>query len=330
MRLPRGDARVTVLLLAALLGSALAAQWASEPFLIMLLTRAAILAMAGIGLNLALGLGGLVSLGHAVFFGLGGYVCGVLASHVQEGAPLMLGSIAFAGSTSMPVIWVTSVLSCALAASVIGALALRTSGAYFIMITLAIGELFFYAAISWRAYGGEDGLLLYRRNTFPGLDTLQPLVFFAVVFVLLCAVLWLAARIGDSPFGLALRGSRQAPARVEALGIPVYRIRLLAFVVSGAITGLAGALFVDLHRFVSPTMFSWQTSGEIMIFVILGGVGRLPGPLLGACAFVLMEHLLGDLSEYWHVALGALLLFTVLFARRGLIGVLVPKRAAHG
>jgi branched-chain amino acid transport system permease protein len=229
----------------------------------------------------------------------------------------------------MPVIWLVAVIASALAALAIGALSLRTSGVYFIMITLAFSQMFYYFAISWPAYGGEDGLSIYVRNGFPGLNTLVPIQFFGLCFVVLAGVLWLAGRIERSPFGLALASARQNAERVETVGLTPYRLRLAAFVISGAITGLAGALFADLNRFVSPTMFSWQMSGEIMIFVILGGVGRLFGPVAGAALFILLEHMLSGLTEFWLIYVGALLLLVVLFARGGMIGTLAGREVAH-
>ncbi|APX13642.1 branched-chain amino acid ABC transporter permease [Tateyamaria omphalii] len=300
-----------------------------EPFTITLATRAAILALAAVGLNLALGLGGLVSLGHAVFFGLGGYAMGILASHAQSFTPLDLGFVMFDGTKSMPIIWLVAILVSALAALVIGLLALRTAGVYFIMITLAFGQMFYYFTISWPAYGGEDGLSIYVRNSFPGVNTLDPIQFFGLVFAVLAAVLWLMGRIETSPFGLAIGAARQNAVRVETVGLSPFRLRLVAFVISGAVTGLAGALFADLNRFISPTMFSWQMSGEFIVFIVLGGIGRLYGPVVGACLFVLLEHMLSGVSDFWLIYLGAVLLLVVLFARGGVIGALSKEGAAH-
>ncbi|NDW32198.1 branched-chain amino acid ABC transporter permease [Salipiger sp. PrR007] len=307
----------------------LAAHLMGEPFTITLATRAAILALAAVGLNIALGLGGLVSLGHATFFGIGGYAMGILASHVQNYEPMFEWPFLFEGSTSMPVIWLVAVLASALVALLIGLLALRTSGVYFIMITLAFGQMFYFFSISWSRYGGEDGMSIYVRNGFPGLNTLDPIQFFGLCYAVLCLVLLGAHLLARSPFGLALGAARQSPDRVQAVGLDPKRLRLVGFVISGAITGLAGALFADLNRFVSPTMFSWQTSGEIMVFIILGGVGRLFGPVVGAAVFVMLEHWLGDMSEYWHIWLGVLLLAVVLFARGGLVGLIAGRERAH-
>lgn len=301
-----------------------------QAYILTLCTKVAILALAGMGLNIALGLGGLVSFGHAAFFGIGGYAMGILASHAQTFDPIMDWPILIVGTKSMPMIWLVAMLASALAALLIGALSLRTSGVYFIMITLAFAQMLYYFTIGWPAYGGEDGLSIYVRNSFPGLNTLVPVQFLILSYVILGLALLFSARLARAPFGLALSAARQNADRVETVGIAPYRLRLVAFVISGAITGLAGALFADLNRFISPTMFSWHTSGEIMIFVILGGVGRLYGPVAGAALFILLEHLLGGVSDYWKIFLGALLLAVVLFARGGLIGTLAGREVAHG
>jgi branched-chain amino acid transport system permease protein len=320
---------INAALLLALLAVPLWALQADEPFLITLTTRAVIFAIAGVGLNFALGLGGLVSLGHAAFFGLGGYVMGVLAYHAQTYTAFAEWPFVIEGTKSMPVIWITAIVLSALLALAIGALSLRTSGVYFIMITLAFAQMLFYFAVSWPTYGGEDGLSIYVRNDFPGLNTMDPMHFFAICFVLLLLVLFVVSRLTRSAFGLALGAARQNEDRIQAVGQVPFRLYLTAFVISGAITGLAGALFADLNRFVSPTMLSWQTSGEIMIFVILGGVGRIFGPVAGAALFILLEHTLGGLSEFWHIYLGAILLGVVLFARGGLYGVIAGREVAH-
>ncbi|TNC60699.1 branched-chain amino acid ABC transporter permease [Rubellimicrobium roseum] len=314
------ERHLNALVLGALLALPLWGFWAEAPFMITLATRAAILALAAVGLNLALGLGGLVSLGHAAFFGVGGYAAGILALHAQSFTPMMTWPITIQGTTSMPLIWLVAVVASALAALGIGALSLRTSGVYFIMITLAFGQMLYYFAVALPAYGGEDGVSIYVRNAFPGLNTLRPLPFFAICYVLLGLALLLSWRISVSPFGLALSAARQSEARVRTVGIEPYRLRLVAFVISGAITGLAGALFADLNRFVSPAMLSWHLSGEFIVLVVLGGVGRLLGPVVGAGLFVFLEHWLGGVSDHWMIFLGAALLLVVLFARGGLIG----------
>lgn len=324
-----GGAVVNAAIALCLLAVPIWAAFADEPFTITLSTRVAILALAGVGLNLSLGLGGLVSFGHAAFFGIGGYAAGILASHAQSHTPLLESPVLIEGTQHMPLIWIVAITASALAALIIGLLSLRTSGVYFIMITLAFAQMLYYFAISWPAYGGEDGLSIYVRNEFPGLNTLAPLEFFLLCYAALMLAIALSWRIGRSPFGLALSAAKANPARVKAAGIRPFTLRLIAFVISGMITGLAGALFADLNRFVSPTMFDWHTSGQFLIFVILGGVGRLFGPVAGAALFILLEHWLGGVSEYWQVFLGILLLFTVLRARGGLVEAFAGRKGAY-
>ncbi|MGM0584143.1 MAG: branched-chain amino acid ABC transporter permease [Pseudomonadota bacterium] len=316
---------LNALVFAALLGTALAAQLMGEPFIITLATKAAILGLAGVGLNLALGLGGLVSFGHAAFFGLGGYTAGILAASAMNYQPVMTWPLELSGTNQMLTIWPVALVVSGLAALVIGALSLRTSGVYFIMVTLAFAQMLYYFAISWPEYGGEDGLSFFVRNEFPGANTFDPIQYFAICAGLLALALGLSALLARSRFGLALQGARQNPRRVASLGIRPFGVRLTAFVVSAMITGLAGALYADLNRFVSPTMLSWHTSGEIMVFVILGGIGRLCGPVAGAGLFILLEHQLGGVSEHWPALLGLLLLAVVLYARGGLIGALARE-----
>jgi len=320
---------LNAVLIALFVGVALAAWIMDEPYLITLATKAAIFAIAGVGLNFALGFGGLVSFGHAVFFGLGGYAMGILAFHAQTYTPILEWPFAINGTRSMPVIWGVAIVVSAVVAVGIGALSLRTNGVYFIMITLAFAQMFYYFAISWPTYGGEDGLSIYVRNEFPGLNTMDPIQYFAICFTLLLLVLFCVHRAAHSSFGLMLRAARQNEERVQAVGHTPFRLYLTAFVISGAITGLAGALFADLNRFVSPTLLSWHTSGEIMIFVILGGVGRVFGPVAGAALFILLEYVLGGLSEFWQIYLGAILLGVVLFARGGLYGLIAGREVAH-
>lgn len=320
------EAFINAVLALALLATPFVASAIGEPFYVTLATRAAILALAAVGLNLALGLGGLVSFGHAAFFGLGGYAAGILATHAFNQQPLLFG---WAGTNEMLVIWLVSLVICGIVALAIGAISVRTSGVYFIMITLAFAQMIYYFAISWPAYGGEDGLSIYVRNAFPGVNTMAPLGFFLICYGVLAAGLAAFAVLRDSRFGAALQAARQNPVRVAAVGIEPYRIQVVAFVISGMITGLAGALFADLNRFVSPSMLSWQMSGELIVLIILGGVGRLFGPVAGAMLFVLLEFVLGGLTERWQFFLGLILLGVVLFARGGVIGLLAGK-ARHG
>jgi branched-chain amino acid transport system permease protein len=320
---------LNTLICLGLFGAALLAQRMDEPFYINLASRASILALAGVGLNLALGYGGMVSFGHAAFFGIGGYVAGISAQAAFNGVPAISWPLELPGTTAMPVIWGTAMLGAGLAAAAIGAISLRTSGVYFIMITLAFAQMVYYFAISWPAYGGEDGLSIYVRNGFPGLDTYNSLSFFLICGGCLLLALVLSSRLLRARFGAALMCARMNPARLATVGIEPFPVKLVAFVISAMLTGLAGALFADLNGFVSPAMLSWHTSGEIMVLVILGGVGRLFGPLAGAVLFVGLEHWLGGATEHWQLVLGVILLGVVLFARGGLVG-LIAGEARHG
>jgi branched-chain amino acid transport system permease protein len=324
----RAETAVNGVLTVLLLAAPLIAYVQDEPFYVSLASRVAILALAGVGLNLALGYGGLVSFGHAAFFGLGGYAAGILAHHAFEGSAVVGWPVTIGGSDFVLVLWPAAILVAAIAACLIGAVSLRTSGVYFIMITLAFAQMIFYLAISIPTYGGQDGLPLYLQNRLPGLDLGDDLQFFGVCFALLLLALFASARIVGSRFGAALQCARQNEARLRAVGIAPYPIKLVAFVLSAMITGLAGALFVELNGFVSPSMLSWHQSGEIMVFVILGGIGRLFGPVAGAALFILLETIVGGLTERWQLILGLILLGVVLFARGGLIG-LVAGPARH-
>jgi len=317
---------INLILAALLLAAPFAANAFGQPFYITLATRIAILALAATGLNLALGLGGLISFGHAAFFGLGGYAAGILASHGFSGEPLLFG---FSGTNQMWIVWIVAVAVAGLVGLAIGAISLRTSGVYFIMITLAFAQMVYYFAISWPAYGGEDGLSMTVRNQFPGVMTMRPLNYFLICYMVLLVVIGLFALIRASRFGAALQSARQNEVRVATVGINPYRMRLTGFVISAMITGLAGALFADLNRFVSPSMLSWHMSGELIVLIILGGTGRLFGPLAGAALYVILEYTLSGFTERWQFFLGLILLGVVLFARGGLLGLLAGK-ARHG
>ena len=316
---------LNALLAGALFVVPLWAWMASEPFIITLATRIAILAIAGVGLNIALGLGGMVSFGHALYLGIGGYVAGIAAHHAFHGTPIL----GLPGTNQMLPIWAMAMLLSGAIAAIVGALSLRTSGIFFIMITLAFAQMGFFFTLSWPAYGGEDGLPIFVRNQFPGVNTARPWELFLVAYGVLILTLALFAILRAARFGAALMAIRQNPDRAAAIGISPFGIKLVAFVLSGMITGLAGAMMADLTRFVSPAMMAWTMSGELIVIIILGGVGRLFGPVAGAAILVGFEVFFGGLTEHWKLWLGLVLLAVVLFARGGLIG-LIAGRARHG
>jgi branched-chain amino acid transport system permease protein len=291
----------------------------NQPFYLDLLRRVMIFGIAAISLNLILGYGGMVSFGHAAYLGIGAYAVGILEHH---------------GITSGWLQWTLAVGASALVALAIGAVSVRTSGIYFIMITLAFTQMLYYLGISIEEYGGDDGMRLKTRSDFSGLiDLNDGTAFYYLVLVLLALFLYLTQRLVNSRFGLALQATRSNEARTRAIGLSPYPYRLTAFVIAGAMCGLAGALLVYHTAFLTPEFMNWTRSGELMFMVILGGIATAAGPLLGAAGLLLLEDLLQGWSllpkgvtEHWQLYLGVILVLVVLYAKRGLAGLLPGGR----
>jgi branched-chain amino acid transport system permease protein len=299
-------------------------QLTGNAFLVTLFTRIVILAMAATSLNLILGYGGMVSFGHSVYLGIGGYAVGILAVEgVRSG---------FAQ-------WPVGIAVCALFALIVGALSLRTRGVYFIMITLAFAQLVYYFGVGLDRYGADDGLSIAQRSSFAGLiDLSNRAVFYYLCLALLLGTIFLTSRLVNSRFGMVLQGARSNERRMRAIGFPTFRYRLTAFVISGALCGLAGALLANHTGFISPATMHWTRSGDLIVMVVLGGMASLFGPLMGAVALLSLEEALPVLiraaasplgaetavrmAEYWQIVLGPLFLLVVLFARGGIDGVL--------
>jgi branched-chain amino acid transport system permease protein len=282
-------------------------QATGNAFLLTLFTRIVILALAASSLNLILGYGGMMSFGHAAYLGIGGYAIGILAD---------------AGVTSGFVQWPIALAVSALFALAIGALSLRTRGVYFIMITLAFAQMIYYVASGLDAYGGDDGLTIYRRSSFAGLiDLSNKVQFYYLCLALLLACLYGLWRLINARFGRVIEGTRSNERRMRAVGFPVYRYKLVCFVIAGTLCGLAGALLANHTDFVSPAMMYWTRSGDLIVMVVLGGMGSLFGPLIGAVALLVLEEALSRVTEYWQIILGPLLLLVVLFARGGIDGL---------
>ncbi|AHV93261.1 branched-chain amino acid ABC transporter permease [Bordetella holmesii] len=304
----------SVLLLAALAVFPLVAPALGLDFYISFVRRVLIYALAATSLNLVLGYGGMVALGLAAFFGAGAYAVGMLGA---------------AGVMSALIVWPAAMLLAALLAWVIGAISLRTRGVYFIMITLAFAQMVYYIFISLRQYGGEDGLNLSGYSTLPGLDLSNDVVFYYVVLAVLMLVMAGFSRLVASRYGMALQGVRENEGRMEALGYPVYRIKLTAFVLSGAAAGLAGALLANHNLFISPTLMHWTQSANLLIMVLVGGIGLRYGGVAGATVMLVLEEVLRQWTEYWHLPLGLLLLAVVFGAPRGLAGLAAPWFASR-
>ena len=287
-----------------------------QGFYIGLATRILIYAMAAASLNLVLGYGGMVSFGHAAFFGAGAYVVGILSVE---------------GIRNLWIAWPAAVAVAALAALVVGAVSLRTRGVYFIMITLAFAQMTYYLFVSMKAYGGDDGISLPGRSTGVGLELRNEYVWYYLVLGLLAGVLYVLHRLIASRFGRVIEAIRENETRAIAIGYPVYRYQLLCFVISGAIAGLAGALIANQSGYVGPALLHWVQSGTLMIMVILGGVGRFWGGAVGAAVLLTLEEifsgtsLLGPYSLHWQLPVGLILLAVVLFAPQGIAGAFAKK-----
>jgi branched-chain amino acid transport system permease protein len=279
-----------------------------ESYLINLFARAMIWAIAALSLNLIMGYGGLISFGHAAYLGLAAYTVGILAFH---------------GIHSAWIQWPVALALCTLVAFVFGAISLRTRGVYFIMITLALSQMLYFLARSAEYYGSDDGLTISKRSdlglSFMTLGNRQTLYYVIFGCLVLClVVVW---RIVNSRFGMVLRGAKTNETRMESIGFPTYRYRLVAFVIAGAMCGLAGILDANFERFVSPETLNWPRSGEIIFMVVLGGMGSLMGPVTGAVVYWLVADKLAEFTEYWQVIFGPLLILVVLFARGGIEGM---------
>jgi branched-chain amino acid transport system permease protein len=300
-------------LLVALAAFPLVAPLFGMEFYIGFVRRVLIMALAAASLNFILGFGGMVALGHAGFIGVGAYT---------------MVAFADAGVTSAWVMWPVAALVAGLVAALIGTVALRTRGVYFIMTTLAFAQMLYFVAVSLRAYGGDDGYTLPARPTLGlGIDLANESTFYWVVLVLVALALGWMHRATRSRFGHALMGIRDNETRMRALGYPVFRIQLVAFAIAGAVAGLAGALLAGGNGFISPGAMHWTQSATLVVMVVIGGLGRSWGGPVGAAVWLLLEEVLKQYSEYWHLPLGLLLIAVALWAPKGLAALSRRKKA---
>ena len=316
---PSGHRRrtwVMVLGLAALALMPVVSVWIGQSFYQDLVNRVMILAIAAISLNLILGYGGMISFGHAAYLGIGAYCVGIPAYYeIYNGwlhLPMAIGvSASFALLTGM--------------------ICLRTTGVYFIMITMAFAQMVFFALVSLETYGGDDGLVIEIRSEVSSWFSLENnLTLYYVTFVALVGCLWLMSRLVQSRFGMVLQGVKGNERRMQAIGFNTYRYRLTAYVISGAMCGFAGALLGNFTNFISPEMMDWTRSGELIFMIVLGGTGTLFGPVLGAAAFLLLEEWLSGITLYWQLIFGAFLIGIVLFARGGINGLIASTSTSGG
>jgi branched-chain amino acid transport system permease protein len=307
---PRNAFVAVLLLLLALLPVYCAA--IGNTFLLSLFSRIIILAMAAVSLNLIMGFGGMVSFGHAAYLGIGGYVFGILAKE---------------GITAGLIQWPLALVVSGVFALAVGALCLRTRGVYFIMITLAFAQMAYYIAIALDRYGGDDGMTIYKRSQFGDWINLSNKTFFYYLcLVLLLATVYLVWRLVHSRFGMVIQGSRSNERRMRAIGFPTFRYKLVCFVISGMICGLAGVLLANHTDFINPSVMSWVRSGDLMVMAVLGGMGTVFGPVIGAAAFLLLEEVLSRFTEFQGLILGPMLLAVALFARGGIDGIFMGLR----
>lgn len=285
-------------------------------------TRIVIYAIAAVSLDLIIGYGALVSFGHAMFFGLGGYAVAIIGYHTSMGEPLL----GWGGSNSALVVWPVALAACGVLAVVTGWFALKTAGVQFIMITLAFAQMVFFILVSLQTYGGDDGLMMDARNTVPLIDLTDNRVFYYVCLAVLVAWTALCISIVNSRFGLVFQALRQSERRAVNLGIRPLNFRLTGFVLSALGTGMAGVLWANYALFVTPDMAAWSKSGEFMAIVVLGGLGTLIGPIAGAAVFILLEQFLSGWTEHWMIIMGPILTLIALFGQRGILGRWVGVR----
>jgi branched-chain amino acid transport system permease protein len=277
-----------------------------EPYYTRLASRIMIYAICALSLDIILGYGGMVSFGHAAFFGIGAYTVAILAHHGIHSALIAWpAAVGFAGATAL----------------LIGVVSLRTSGVYFIIITLAFAQMLYYLFTGLEQYGGADGMAVGSRNSFGAwLDISGANAFYYLILGILLSMVYLGRRLVNSHFGMVIRAIRQNERRMRSIGFPTFRYKLVCFIISGAVAGLAGALMANQSQYVSPALLHWTRSGDMLIMVILGGIGSLIGPVMGAAGLLLAEEILSGYTEHWMIFLGPLLIFMVLFAKKGIYG----------
>jgi len=297
---------------------------AGAPYQVTLFLRIMIYALAALSLNFLLGVGGLVSFGHALYLGIGAYGVSILQYYGLTSGVLQLAAALATG---------------AVFALAIGAVVVRLSGMTFIMITLAFAQMGYFLAVSLKTYGGEDGRSIDIRSTLGPLDLSGNITLYYVVFAALLAALWVYARMAESRFGMVLRGCRSNERRMLALGFPTFRYKLLAYVLSALGCVLAGFFLANLTSYASPSYMQWTVSAELIIMALLGGIGTLFGPVAGALVFLLLEEVLGRwkpgvlppverlVNDHFLALIGLFIILVVLTARRGLYGWLAAREA---
>ena len=323
---PRSHRVGVVLIVAALAMVPLLAGWLGQSFYTTMVTRIMVFGLAALGLNLVLGFGAMVSLGHAMYIGIGAYAVGILASHGVVSGWAHLGAALGAGLV---------------ASLLVGAVCLRVAGVAFIMITLAFAQMFYFLAVGLKQYGGDDGLPVTSQSDFGLFSLANATVLYYATFAVLLVFLLGFHRLVHARFGMVLRGCKSNERRMLALGFPVFRYKLVAYVVSAEVCVLAGILLANLTRFASPSYLSWAVSGDLIVMVVLGGIGTLMGPLVGAATWLVLEELLTSfrvplpwgmdamVRDHWPAVFGVLIIVVTLNLKQGLYGMLLQRGGKH-
>ena len=303
------------------------AAWVNQPFYTTLFSRIMVYALAGIALNFILGFGGLVSFGHALYIGLGAYAVGILSFHGITNGWLHLAA---------------AFVVCLVFATLIGAVVVRTGGMTFIMITLAFAQMGYFLAVSLKQYGGDDGLTIDARSNMGLFDLANNTVLYYFILISLVGALWLFNRVLAARFGFCLKGIKSNERRMLALGFPVFRYKLTAYVISALVCTLAGFFLANFTKFASPSYMQWSVSGELIVIIVLGGMSTQFGPIAGAIVFLLLEEVLQGwkpgiyppfeelVNKHWQLVIGVFVILVVLYAKRGIYGYLTQRGDAGG
>jgi len=305
LKKPRGMYNAVIIILCVImpwLAPAIGQDFFTDVF-----TRTMIFAIAAISLNLIMGFGGMISFGHAVYIGIGGYTVGIFSFHGIDNGWIQ---------------WPTALALCAFFSLIFGAISLRTRGVYFIMITLAFAQMMYFLSISIEKYGSDDGLNIDNQSQF-GLsffDLSDPLTIYYTAFVCMMLCVYITYKLVNSRFGMVMQGSMSNDERMRSIGYPTYGYKLTAFVIAGMMAGLSGILSANFEAFMSPEYLFWTVSGDLIFMVVLGGMGTIFGPIGGTVLFLVIAEILSNITESWHLIFGPLLILVVLYMRGGMEG----------
>jgi branched-chain amino acid transport system permease protein len=297
------DKRIPTIIIVLLLALApLVINASGEHFYLDAVRRVMIIAIAAISLQLLVGITGLTSFGHAVYIGIGSYSVGIAAKYGIDSGLIHLTIALVAGT---------------LFSFLIGVVCIRVKGTYFIMVTLAFAQLLYFLGVSLKTFGGDDGMLLKARSLFPGINLSNETIFYYFVFAWLLLTLVFAQRLVESKFGRVLNGIRQNELRMRALGFATLHYKLAIFIIAAILCSLSGVLLANHAEYITPDSMHWSRSGDLLVIVVLGGIGSITGAIIGSALFILLEILLSGYSKHWHLVFGPLLVLFAVFTGPG-------------